>query len=72
MTPRFPTSDSYNEEFLLLKSNTEAVWGPHAVFGLAPIGAHDHVKLRIEDKNDLTMPESSVQVQFLIVALLLG
>ena len=52
--------------------HTEALWGPHGVFGPAPIHAHDHVKLRIEDQNDSTVPESFVQVQVCIVALLLG
>ena len=52
--------------------HTEAVWGPHGVFGPAPIHAHDHGKSRIEDQNDSTMPERLVQVRLCIVALLLG
>ena len=52
--------------------HTEAVWGPHGVFGPAAIGTLDPRKLKIEDQNDSTVPESSVQVQVCIVALLLG
>ena len=52
--------------------HTEAVWGPHGVFGPAPIHAPDPLKLKIEDQSDSTVPERFVQVQVCIVALLLG
>ena len=43
--------------------HTEAVWGPHGVLGPAAIHAHDHVKLRVEEQNDSTVPENSGQVK---------
>ena len=52
--------------------HTEAVLGPHGVFGPAPIHEHDPRKSNFEDKNYSTLPESSVQVQVCIVSLLLG
>ena len=49
-----------------LKSNTKAVWGAHGVFRPAPIDKSDPRKFKIEEQDDMTLPERRVGVSVCI------
>ena len=59
-------SDGNQVDGLPAAQHTKAVWGPHGVFGPAPIDKSGPRKLKIEEQNDMTLPERRVGVSVCI------
>ena len=64
-------SDGKQVDGLQSARHTEAVWGPHGVFGPALIDKSDPQKLRIEEQNDMTLPERRAGVSVCICIVVL-